>query len=76
MGFSLVAIFELLYHFFKFFYMACKRIIDRNNANNKAKILAWFTLLTLAVGWPAYGRGYHSQRSGRSYSDIARVIRC
>lgn len=38
MGFSLVAIFELLYHFFKMFYMACSRIIDRNKANNKARI--------------------------------------
>ncbi|KAL7729761.1 hypothetical protein ACLKA6_014627 [Drosophila palustris] len=38
MGFSMVAIFELLYHFFKMFYMACHRIIERNKAKNKAKI--------------------------------------
>ncbi|KAL7729760.1 hypothetical protein ACLKA6_014626 [Drosophila palustris] len=37
-------------------------------------LLAWFTVLSLAVGWPAYGYGYQSQRSGRSYTDIARVI--
>jgi len=38
LGFSVVAIFELLFHFLKFFYMACNRIIDRNRANNQAKI--------------------------------------
>lgn len=38
------------------------------------QLLAWLTLLALAVGWPAHDNGYHSQRFGRSYSDIARVI--
>ncbi|XP_017856356.1 PREDICTED: uncharacterized protein LOC108609152 [Drosophila arizonae] len=35
-------------------------------------LLACFTLLSMAMGWPAYG--YRTERNGRSYTDIARVI--
>lgn len=35
-------------------------------------LLAWFALLPMAMGWPAYG--YRPDRNGRSYTDIARVI--
>ncbi|EDW67729.2 uncharacterized protein Dvir_GJ24317 [Drosophila virilis] len=35
-------------------------------------LLAWFTLLAVALGWPAYG--YRTERNGRSYTDIARVV--
>jgi len=37
-------------------------------------LLAWFTLLSQALSWPAYGYGHQTQRSGRSYTDIARVV--
>lgn len=35
-------------------------------------LLAWFTLLAVSLGWPAYG--YRTERNGRSYTDIARVV--
>ncbi|XP_062126004.1 sodium channel protein Nach [Drosophila sulfurigaster albostrigata] len=38
MGFSLVAIFELSFYFFKYIYIGCNRIIERNRANNHAKM--------------------------------------
>ncbi|KAH8406641.1 hypothetical protein KR222_001548 [Zaprionus bogoriensis] len=35
-------------------------------------LLTWLALIYIAMGSPAYG--YNSERSGRSYTDIARVI--